>query len=490
LPTPSFRQRFPLFSPLPGQPVIIIEDPNTAPAQVEVIDEKPIDDSAIDEDSGTILPALSLGEKEPEESFFDKESTEEEEEKAPEAISLGNSQLDSYLEKLQTQKKILDLVNSVAKARLQQDLMGRNGELEKLKLTVQEMKLKQEFAESTAKAEISEEIIKLKRDNELLTVENALSKAKTEKALSDIKAKETQMMSEINQLNLQVQQREKEFIANNYTKEEPSYLVNPLQGKQLSISDRRVELNGMITMKKAEEITDRIHYFNNKSPEYPIFIVIDSSPGGSVMAGYRILKAMEGSTAPVHVVLKSFAASMSAVIVAMAEESYAYPNALIMHHQLMAMGFGNLTEQKEFVETMEDWWKRLATPVAQKMGISIDEFIEKMYKNNSTGNWEEFGDKARELKWVNHIVEEIRETSVQRNPDYKPPTLLSRLRKSLPSRTSSNAEEATEQYQIIESSSELTEMVDVRGRPYMKLPRLDPYDAWWIYNPDQYYRSY
>ena len=52
------------------------------------------------------------------------------------------------------------------------------------------------------------------------------------------------------------------------------------------------------------------------------------------MAGYKILKAMEGSAAPVYVVVKSFAASMAANIATQSKKSFAYPNAIILHHQI------------------------------------------------------------------------------------------------------------------------------------------------------------
>ena len=54
------------------------------------------------------------------------------------------------------------------------------------------------------------------------------------------------------------------------------------------------------------------------------------------------------SDAPVHVVVKSFAASMAAAITTLAKESYAYPNAVILHHQISSTVFGqlNLTEQR------------------------------------------------------------------------------------------------------------------------------------------------
>ena len=41
------------------------------------------------------------------------------------------------------------------------------------------------------------------------------------------------------------------------------------------------------------------------------------------------------------------------------------------------------------------------------MGITTDEFIERMYAHSSSGDWSEFGEDAQKLKWVNHIVDGI-----------------------------------------------------------------------------------
>src|SRR5260221_13390772 len=111
----------------------------------------------------------------------------------------------------------------------------------------------------------------------------------------------------------------------------------------LSISDRRIALNGVITSETANRVTERINYFNNQNREFPIFIVIDDSPGGSVAAGYKILKTMSGRHAPVYVVVKSFAASIAAGITTMATKSFAYPKPIILHHHLSGRTCGNLT---------------------------------------------------------------------------------------------------------------------------------------------------
>ena len=183
------------------------------------------------------------------------------------------------------------------------------------------------------------------------------------------------------------------------------------------------------------------------------------------MAGYRILKAMESSDAPVHVVVKSFAASMAAGITTLAKESYCYPNAIILHHQISSTLFGqlNLTEQAEVVKESQRWWTRLATPVAQKMGISTDEFIKRMYAHNSSGDWSEFGEDAQKLKWVNHIVRGIEESSFTKNPDASPPAPKPVV-------------------------TALAEEVDANGRPFAYLPRLTPKDVYFLYNPDRYSR--
>ena len=182
---------------------------------------------------------------------------------------------------------------------------------------------------------------------------------------SAFKTAELDWTSKTTELRAKLAQREKEEESNGYADQQPVYLKDPLNAKgELILSDRRIPLNGLITMATADDICARIDYYNNKNTEWPIFLVIDDSPGGSVMAGYKILKSMESSTAPVYVVVKSFAASMAAAITTLAPRSYAYPNAVILHHQISNGMMGNLTEQREGLKTLEQWWQRLAAPIA------------------------------------------------------------------------------------------------------------------------------
>lgn len=248
----------------------------------------------------------------------------------------------------------------------------------------------------------------------------------------------------------------------------PKYLKEPFVDGTLYISDRRIPLNGPITEELAKTVCDQIYFYNNKNSEYPIFIVIDNSPGGSVAAGYQIQKAMQSSKAPVYVVVRGFAASMAAVITTMAERSFCFGNALILHHQISSEVKGNLTVMREGVAEGGLWYERFAGPVAKKMGISLEEFTKLMYQHNSDGDWMESGDRAVELKWADHVVNRIEETgivAIDASASASP---------SAPAGQRSLSEEKT----------------DAQGKRFVELPALsNPFDFWAIYDKNNYYRA-
>jgi ATP-dependent Clp protease protease subunit len=108
---------------------------------------------------------------------------------------------------------------------------------------------------------------------------------------------------------------------------------------------------------------------------------------------------------------------------------------------------------------MEAWWERLAGPVAEKMGISLEEFIDKMYSNTVTGDWTEFADDAQKIKWVDHVVKTVEETALLTSPDA--------AKESTGSGTAYGSESI---------------------RPENAIPRLNPKDMLYLYNPDGYYK--
>lgn len=360
----------------------------------------------------------------------------------------------------------LETLNKLDAERLTQETNGLRAEVAKLKLereliterlALEAAKRKEAVKDAVAKSEF--EIAELNRSFEA-------SRLRSEKLKADLESVQSEAAMELVRMQTEIETIETETERDSYADSEPVYLKQPLRKDGvLVISDRRIPLNGMIERETADYVTSRIDFWNNCDRELPIFLVIDDCPGGSVMAGYRILKAMDASAAPIHVVVKSFAASMAACITTLAKESYAYPNAVILHHQIssqIAFANLNLTQQKEFYEESNRWWERLAAPVAQKMGVTTDDFIKEMYTRSTSGDWSEFGDKAKELKWVNHIVNGIIESSITMNPDQEDKSK--------------------------ENQKAPAEEVDSDGKVFTYLPRLNPKDVYFLYNPDGYYR--
>lgn len=379
-------------------------------------------------------------------------SKEANEELVPNSITAEIAQLESS-NKLEAEKLIADtseLRAEIARLKIERELITE-------RLALESAKRNEAVKDAVAEAEVT--IAELTRQAEI-------SRIRSEKLSSDLKSVQSETAIEVVRLKSEIDTIQTAEKRESFADSDPVYLKNPLrEDGVLVISDRRIPLNGLIGRETADYITSRIDFWNNRDKELPIFIVIDDCPGGSVMSGYRILKAMEASEAPIHVVVKSFAASMAACITTLAEESYAYPNALILHHQIssqIAFARLNLTQQKEFYQESQRWWERLAAPVAKKMGISTEEFIEKMYSTSTSGDWSEFGDRAKELKWVNHIVDGIVESSINVNPDVQ-----------------DSAKAKTEALQ---------EQVDGDGQVFSYLPRLNPKDVYFLYNPDSYYR--
>lgn len=358
------------------------------------------------------------------------------------------------LNKLETEKLAAEtngLKSEIAKLKLERELIT-----ERLALDA----AKRKEADKRAAVDAESQIAGLNRTLEVARI-------KSETLAANLKALESKAAMDLVRMQTEIETIETQVKRESYADAKPVYLKHPLrEDGVLVISDRRIPLNGMIVSNTADFVTSRIDFWNNQDRELPIFIVIDDCPGGSVMAGYRILKAMEASSAPIHVVVKSFAASMAACITTLAEESYAYPNAIILHHQIssqIAFARLNLTQQKEFYEESERWWQRLAEPVAKKMGVTTDNFIKEMYSRSTSGDWSEFGDEAMKLKWVNHIVEGIVESSVTMNPDHM-------------------------EKEDSKKKSALVEQVDSDGKVFSYLPRLNPKDVYFLYNPDGYYR--
>lgn len=445
---------------------------------------------------------------EPSKPKADKSEKPDPAKKLQDASKLLSAKADLRAKKLEAE--LADLKDEATRLKVQADIAKQRQVNELLKMELEKQKLsavaslekaRQEQAQADIKAELdaintnmqlrdarnNRELAEMKAQVERLSTERQLDKARNSKKYAVLEDQRDKLMLEMavmqtqfqkqtienniktNSIQTQLQIAQNELSLKNVEEQQKmqldgkiDYRKNPFDNETgtLHISDRRIKLTGPIITGTADYICQRIHFFNNEARDQPIFIVIDNCPGGSVMQGYRIVKAIESSTAPVHVVVKSFAASMAAVITTLADHSYAYPNAIIMHHQMSSEVWGNMTDIEQTVKTMKEWERRLAEPVSAKMGITTEAFKQQMYEHRKTGDWDEFADQAVKLHWVNNIVHELREEGTRKRPQGDPPMPW--------------------YYRLF--------MQDDKGDTYCKLPPLEPMDAYMIYNPKSFYR--
>ena len=115
------------------------------------------------------------------------------------------------------------------------------------------------------------------------------------------------------------------------------------------------------------------------------------------------------------------------------------------------------------------------------MGLTMEQFVAKMYENDADGNWKAFGDVAQKLTWVTHTVDRIYETSLLSNPD--------RPLRAFPPMAPGVAPAPAPERSLSVLEPELVEQIDEKGKAYVKLPRLLPFDCYFLFDPDHYYRA-
>lgn len=378
-----------------------------------------------------------------------------------------------FKEKIKEQRK-LELENALIRTRLERELAELRAEIERIRVQKEAEALKWELEQEKNAKEYEKQILELNRQRDKIMAEVSLSQAKLTQAMDKFNAAYVEIQNQVlllrtstEQVRTEIEEKKAKKERSEYADGNPEYLQDPLlPNGTLVISDRSVLLNGVVTSWKANYITDRIRYFNNKDKTKPIFIVIESSPGGSALAGFHILQAMQNSQAPVYVVVKTFAASMAALITTLAKKSYAYPNAVLLHHQPQSFTVGNLREVKEEVEFIQELWKRLGGQVAKKMGISLDKLDKQLYEKASRGDWTEFADNAKKIKWLDHVITNINDTAIREMPD---PTNYT-----------------WQKYMKDYFDTAETPLADNSNTIY--LPVLSPKDFYYLYNPDNTYQ--
>ncbi len=396
--------------------------------------------------------------------------------------------LDNELRLERNRKALTELIVNKEKLTLENELQQAkqaklHAELEAIKTqlelenTINEQKQKQLLASiDSQRASLAAKNAIVEEKNKQHELELQLATARLEFESNKLEFEKSKKSLDLEDLSLRIVERDQKEEWNGQVNKSLEYLKEPYQDGHLTITDRRIELDWVIYPGVGKYVAERIHYFNNKNTEYPIFLIIDDCVGGSVMEGAQILEAMRHNQAPVYVVVKTFAASMCAVLTTLAKRSFSYPNAVILHHQIFGILFGNKKQLEEQLEEASKWTQRILYPVAVKMGITMEEFVQQMYEHNSDGDWGEFADKAVQLKWVDIVVSDIRDLSYYKNPEL---LLLEEL---------TNADEDDDNRGTAKNRLNKREQIDEKGNLYVKLPTLNGKDFYHLYNPNDYYR--
>lgn len=135
------------------------------------------------------------------------------------------------------------------------------------------------------------------------------------------------------------------------------------------LMQRVVFLNGVVATGMAEDIMAQLLLLDNQNSK-PISLYIDS-PGGSVIAGLKIIDTMNYIKAPVHTIVTGMAASMGFMILSSGEPGhrYALPNAQIKAHMVSSGTGGHIKDMEISFEHSKLLNDKLMKMISHNIGM-------------------------------------------------------------------------------------------------------------------------
>lgn len=150
----------------------------------------------------------------------------------------------------------------------------------------------------------------------------------------------------------------------------------PMETKQLN--NRRVFIQGEITMDSACEFANAILFLNDESETEGIDVFI-TSPGGDVQAGLMMYDVIQSTGAPIRMFCRGAAYSMAALLFASGRHGrYMLPNStLMLHEPLLGNAVrGNASSIRTISEELLSVSRQLNMILAQHTGKSLEEIEE------------------------------------------------------------------------------------------------------------------
>ena len=165
-------------------------------------------------------------------------------------------------------------------------------------------------------------------------------------------------------------------------KEEESQETDNLASKLLK--SRTVVISQQVDAKLTSKVLSQLVLLEQEGDDQPVTVFINS-PGGEIFSGFAIFDMLNFISCPVTTIVTGFAASMGSILslAAVKGRRYAMPQAKIMIHQPLLMGYqGRATEceiqAREILKTRD----HLVKLYSEQTGKSHEEIKKALDRDN------------------------------------------------------------------------------------------------------------
>ena len=165
-------------------------------------------------------------------------------------------------------------------------------------------------------------------------------------------------------------------------KDEESQETDNLASKLLK--SRTVVISQQVDAKLTSKVLSQLVLLEQESDDHPVTVFINS-PGCEIFSGFAIFDMLNFISCPVTTIVTGFAASMGSILSLVADKGhrYAMPQAKIMIHQPLLMGYqGRATEceiqAREILKTRD----HLIKLYSEQTGKSHEEIKKALDRDN------------------------------------------------------------------------------------------------------------
>lgn len=138
-------------------------------------------------------------------------------------------------------------------------------------------------------------------------------------------------------------------------------------------------------------VNQAIHYLEQANAEgAKTIVMLLNTPGGSVLDGWRLARAMEDSPAPIVCVVDGWAASMGFYLLQSCDVRLMTKRSMLMAHEPSVRGGGGTEhDYREMMVMLEKMNRALAEHAAARMNMTVADFMARIRANDWWMNWDE-----------------------------------------------------------------------------------------------------